>query len=152
MPVPVATSSTRSPEPARTASTMARRHRGSWPKLSAAPTRSYRRGRPSNSAKAWRLRSLSPLTETSSIVAVSIAVASGGCKGGRGTQGPSRRICRSRRLPFRCSPAVARRRPTPARRHEQEHDEQQRQDQRGAAPEEEGPHPPPEKAGGEGAR
>ena len=39
-PVPVATSSTRSPGRASTAATIARRQRGSWPKLRAAPTRS----------------------------------------------------------------------------------------------------------------
>src|SRR5712691_9644131 len=75
MPVPVATSSTRSSGCAPTDSTRARRHRGSWPRDRRVATRSYDTAMPANRLRAWRERAEATVSPDGVALVIDIASA-----------------------------------------------------------------------------
>src|SRR5437870_621595 len=75
MPVPVATSSTRSSGCAPTDSTRARRHRGSWPRDRRVATRSYDTAMPANRPRAWRERAETTVSPDGVALVIDIASA-----------------------------------------------------------------------------
>src|SRR5438132_3683762 len=75
MPVPVATSSTRSSGCAATDSTRARRHRGSWPRDRRVATRSYDTAMPANRPRAWRERAETTVSPDGVALVIDIASA-----------------------------------------------------------------------------
>src|SRR6266852_2214201 len=75
MPVPVATSSTRSSGCAATDSTRARRHRGSWPRDRRVATRSYDTAMRANRPRAWRERAETTVSPDGVALVIDIAPA-----------------------------------------------------------------------------
>src|SRR6266852_294146 len=75
MPVPVATSSTRSSGCAATYPTRARRHRGSWPRDRRVATRSYDTAMPANRPRAWRERAETTVSPDGVALVIDIASA-----------------------------------------------------------------------------